>query len=88
MKSGRQKKQRATTKVISTSVLIRKTINCLGYYTKGDTIMLHKNDFAIEQLENRLETLCIYVPYIATCYKTVWFVRIPYPCVKYYRFCF
>ena len=44
--------------------------------------MLHKNDFAIEQLENRLETLWIYVPYVTTCYKTVWFVRIPYPCLK------
>lgn len=50
--------------------------------------MLHKNDFAIEQLETRLETLCIYVPYVATCYKTVWFVRIPYPCIKFYRYCF
>ena len=50
--------------------------------------MLHKNDFAVEQLESRLEQLfCIYVPYVGTCYKTVWFVTIPYPCIKYYRFC-
>jgi hypothetical protein len=44
--------------------------------------------FAIEQLEDRLETFCIYIPYVGTCYTTVWFVRIPYPCVKYYRICF
>jgi len=66
---------------------IRKTIN-RQYDKAKESIMLHKNDFALEQLETRLETLCIYVPYIATCYKTVWFVRIPYPCVEYYRFCF
>jgi len=46
--------------------------------------MLHKNDFAIEQLENRLETLWLYVPYVATFCKTFWFVRIPYP---YLRWC-
>ena len=49
--------------------------------------MLHKQDFAVEQLETRLEQFCIYVPYVGTCYKCVWFVCIPYPCVKYYRFC-
>ncbi len=50
--------------------------------------MLHKHDFAVEQLESRLEQFCIYVPYVSTCYKTVWFVKIPYPCIKYYRYCF
>jgi hypothetical protein len=50
--------------------------------------MLHKEDFAIEQLEERLEMLCLYIPYVGTCYKKVWFVTIPYPCVKYYRICF
>lgn len=44
--------------------------------------------FALEQLEERNETFCIYVPYVSVCYKTVWFVRIPYPCVKYYWLCF
>lgn len=58
------------------------------YTVKGDIIMLHKNDFALEQLENRLEMLCIYLPYIGTCYKTVWGFRIPYPCLKYRTFCF
>ncbi|MEZ4730052.1 MAG: hypothetical protein R3E79_23220 [Caldilineaceae bacterium] len=50
--------------------------------------MLHTNDFALEQLENRLETLCIYVPYIGTCSKRVWFVTVYYPCWKLRRFCF
>lgn len=50
--------------------------------------MLTNRDFAVEQLESRLEMFCISVPYIGTCYKTVWFVRIPYPCVKYYTLCF
>jgi len=46
------------------------------------------NNFAIERLESRLEQFCISLPYIGTCYKTVWFIRIPYPCVKYYTYCF
>ena len=46
------------------------------------------NTFAIERLESRLEQFCITVPYIGTCYKTVWFIRIPYPCVKYFTYCF
>jgi hypothetical protein len=50
--------------------------------------MLHKNDFALEQLEERLEMFCIYVPYVTTCYKKVWFITIAYPCVKYHRICF
>jgi hypothetical protein len=45
-------------------------------------------DFSITQLETRLEMLCIYVPYLTTCWKRVWFVWVPYPCIKYYRFCF
>ncbi|MCX6043500.1 MAG: hypothetical protein NT075_00190 [Chloroflexi bacterium] len=49
---------------------------------------MNKQEFAVEQLETRLEQLCVIVPYIGTCYKKVWFVTIPYPCVKYYRFCF
>ena len=50
--------------------------------------MLHTNDFAIEQLEERLEMFCITIRYVGTCYKRVWFVTIPYPCIKSYRFCF
>ena len=50
--------------------------------------MLHNQEFAVEQLETRLEQFCITVPYIGTCYKHVWFVTIPYPCVKYYTYCF
>jgi len=49
--------------------------------------MLHTNDFALEQLENRLEMFCFNVPYIGTCYKTVWGFRIPYPCLKYRTIC-
>ena len=44
--------------------------------------MLNTNDFAIEQLETRLETLWIYVPYITTCSKKVLWVTIYYPCLK------
>jgi len=33
--------------------------------------MLHNQEFAIEQLETRLEQFCIYIPYIGTCYKHV-----------------
>ncbi len=50
--------------------------------------MVTKQDFAMEQLENRLEMLCIYVPYIGVCSKRVWFVTIYYPCTKFYRICF
>lgn len=50
--------------------------------------MLNHHDFASEELEARLELFCITVPYIGTCYKRVWFVTIPYPCVKYYTLCF
>jgi len=50
--------------------------------------MLNKNEFAIEQLENRLEMLCIYVPYVGTCSKRIWFVTVYYPCLKLRRFCF
>lgn len=46
------------------------------------------NNFAVERLESRLEQFCVLIPYIGTCYKTVWFVRIPYPCLKYYWYCF
>ena len=49
---------------------------------------MSENNFAVEPLESRLEQFCIAVPYIGTCYKTVWFVRIPYPCVKYFTYCF
>jgi hypothetical protein len=59
-----------------------------SFHHKGETNMNSEQTFAIEQLEERLETFCVYVPYVATCYKSVWFVRIPYPCIKYYRFCF
>ena len=44
--------------------------------------MLNKNDFAIEQLENRLETLWIYVPYIGTCSQRVLWWTVYYPCLK------
>ena len=49
---------------------------------------MSENNFASERLESRLEQFCITFMYIGTCYKTVWFVRIPYPCVKYYTYCF
>jgi len=44
--------------------------------------MLTKNDFAVEQLENRLETLWICVPYVTTCSRTILWVKIYYPCIK------
>jgi hypothetical protein len=44
--------------------------------------MLNKNDFALEQLENRLEMLWIYVPYVATCSKKILWVTVYYPCIK------
>ena len=50
--------------------------------------MLHKNDFALEQLENRLEMFCIIVPYIGTCSKRILWWTVYYPCVKYRWFCF
>ena len=50
--------------------------------------MLHNHDFALEQLEERLEMFCISVPYVSTCYTKVWGITIAYPCVKYYRICF
>jgi len=50
--------------------------------------MLNKNDFALEQLEQRLETLCLYVPYIGTCSKRVLWWTVYYPCIKYRWICF
>ncbi|MCB9150033.1 MAG: hypothetical protein H6641_14855 [Caldilineaceae bacterium] len=50
--------------------------------------MLNKNDFALEQLEERLEMLCIYVPYVGTCYKKIWFFTVAFPCLKYRSICF
>jgi hypothetical protein len=44
--------------------------------------MMNKNDFALEQLEQRLETLWIYVPYIGTCSKKVLWWTVYYPCLK------
>jgi|GEM_PF-1054271 len=44
--------------------------------------MVTKNDFALEQLENRLEMLWIYVPYVGTCSKKVLWWTVYYPCVK------
>jgi hypothetical protein len=44
--------------------------------------MLNKNDFALEQLESRLEMLWIYVPYVATCKTTILWVTVYYPCIK------
>lgn len=49
---------------------------------------MNTNDFALEQLENRLETLCINGVYVSICYKYVWGIRIPYLCRKYYWVCF
>jgi hypothetical protein len=45
--------------------------------------MLHPNEFALEQLETRLETLWILVPYIGTCSKKVLWWTVYYPCLKY-----
>ena len=50
--------------------------------------MLKHQDFAVESLESRLEQFCIYMPFLSTCYKTVWGVTISYPCIKYERICF
>jgi len=60
----------------------------LSVYTKGETIMVTKQDFALEQLENRLEMFCVYVPYIGTCSKKVLWWTVYYPCVKTRRICF
>ncbi len=49
---------------------------------------MSNHQFSLEQLENRLETFCIYMPYTGICYKKVWFVTISYPCIKFYRICF
>lgn len=50
--------------------------------------MLTQHDFALEPLEDRLETICVYVPYIALCYRPIFFGTIAYPCIKYHRICF
>lgn len=50
--------------------------------------MVHKNDFALEQLENRLEMLCIYVPYIGVCSKKILWWTVYYPCWKVRVVCF
>jgi hypothetical protein len=50
--------------------------------------MLHKTDFALEQLEERLETFCINIGYVGVCYKSVWGIPIAYPCIKYKWICF
>jgi len=50
--------------------------------------MLHKNDFALEQLEERMETLCICVPYIGTCRRYILGWPFVYPCIKYRWICF
>lgn len=52
------------------------------YHTQGEQIMVTQNDFAMEQLENRLEMLWIYVPYIGTCSKKVLWWTVYYPCLK------
>ena len=50
--------------------------------------MLKKNDFALEQLEERLEMLCLYIPYVGTCRKRVLWFYVYYPCIKVRRICF
>ncbi|MFN8466654.1 MAG: hypothetical protein U0X20_13940 [Caldilineaceae bacterium] len=50
--------------------------------------MNDNQNFAVEQLEDRLETFCIYIPYVGTCYVHLLFLRIPYPCIKIGRICF
>ena len=50
--------------------------------------MLKNNDFALEQLEERLEMLCLYFPYVGTCRKRVLWWNVYYPCIRYRRFCF
>lgn len=46
--------------------------------------MLNTQDFAIEALETRLETLWLYLPYLGTCSKKIWFVTVYYPCIKWH----
>lgn len=49
---------------------------------------MNTHDFAIEQLEERLEMFCFTIRYLGTCYYTVWGIRIPYPCWRTTRICF
>ena len=44
--------------------------------------MTENKEFALEQLEDRLEMFWVYVPYVGTCYKKIWFVTVAYPCIK------
>jgi hypothetical protein len=51
--------------------------------------MLHNQDFAVEQLESRLEQLyCYWYWYAGVCYKSVWGFRIPYLCWKVRVICY
>lgn len=49
---------------------------------------MSNNEFAVEQLEGRLETLCYYYWYVGICYKSVWGIRIPYFCWKVRIYCY
>ena len=50
--------------------------------------MSNNREFALEQLESRMEMFCLYVPYVGTCSKKVLWWKIYYPCLKYRRICF
>jgi hypothetical protein len=50
--------------------------------------MLNQHDFSAEELEARLEMLCIPVPYLGVCYKKILWVSVPYPCWKLKYICF
>jgi len=51
--------------------------------------MLHNQDFAVEQLEARLEQLyCYYYWYVGICIKYVWGFPIPYLCWKVKLICY
>lgn len=44
--------------------------------------MLHRQDFALEPLEMRLEQICYYYWYLGVCSVRVGWIKIPYPCWK------
>lgn len=51
--------------------------------------MVNNQDFAIEQLEDRLEQLyCYYYWYVGVCTKSVWGIKIPYLCWKVKLICY
>ena len=49
----------------------------------------NNNEFALEQLETRLEQLyCYWSAYVGICSQHVWFVTVYYPCLKWRLVCY